>query len=134
MTGGRSRDGYSLEDDLKPIIEGKVALPNFKPLDLSHAVDRVACHGKSMRGNALLPGAGEHKTWAQFFLDYGQGGGLQGSGLVLYYGGYGKGGQAATFAICEHVKVKGFGANHSRGWHPGSCSKCGLDLSVDSGD
>ena len=127
---------YSLDDDLGPIIAGKVSPPNFKPVGVAEAVDNVAaCYSAAHRGRVQLPGPGlTGTTWAWYFLDYGQGGGLQGTGLVLYYGGYGKGGQAAKFAICEHEKVEGPGANHSRGWHPGWCSKCGLDLSVDSGD
>lgn len=126
------RSGYSLETDLMPIVEGKVALPNFKALDLEHAVGNIAaCYGPGVRGTALLA-LKQSKHWAQFFLDRGQGGGLQGSGVVLYWEA--SKGRAASFAICEHVKVEGAGANHSRGWHPGHCSKCGLDLSVDSGD
>lgn len=127
------RSGYSLEDDLMPIITGKAAVPNLKEIPLSDAVDNIAaCYGPSLRGNVRLPSGGA--TWAHYFLDRGQGGGLEGSGLVIYYGGYGKGGQAAKFAICEHTKVEGAGADHRRGWHPGSCSKCGLDMTVDSGD
>jgi hypothetical protein len=30
--------------------------------------------------------------------------------------------------------VEGPNANHSRGWHPGWCGKCGVDMSIDSGD
>lgn len=126
------RKGYSLLDDLQPIIDGKVALPNFKSLDLERAVGNIAaCYGPGLRGSALLPG-NPHREWAQFFLDRGQGGGLQGSGIVLYWSP--SKGKAATFAICEHVKADAPGANHSRGWHPGHCTKCGLDMSVDSGD
>lgn len=130
------RKGYTLETDLMPIVEGKVALPNFKPVSLEKAVASVAAtRGPGIRGNVCLPGA-THREWAQFFLDRGQGGSLEGTGLVLYYTvvkGYGVG-AAATFAICEHKKVAAPGANPSRGWHPGHCEKCGLDLSVDSGD
>jgi hypothetical protein len=126
------RNGYSLEDDLMPIIDGKIALPNFKPLELEHAVGNItACYGPGVRGNALLPDS-QHRCWAQFFLNRGQGGGLHGSGIVLYWSS--SKGKAASFAICDHEPAEGGGANHSRGWHPASCSKCGLDMSVDSGD
>lgn len=37
-------------------------------------------------------------------------------------------------AVCKHEKVPGSGANPQRGWHPGSCRLCGMDLTVDSGD
>lgn len=38
-----------------------------------------------------------------------------------------------TFAFCEHEWDES-GANHSRGWHPKVCTKCGFDASIDSGD
>lgn len=38
-----------------------------------------------------------------------------------------------TFFICDHDWDTS-GANHSRGWHPKRCLKCGYDASVDSGD
>lgn len=125
------RSGYLLSD-LQPIIDGKMPLPNFKPLELDHAVGNIAaCYAPGIRGNALIPG-NPHYAWAQFFLDRGQRGGLQGSGVVLYWSA-GKG-KAGAFAICVHEQVEGAGANHSRGWHPATCAKCGRDLSVDSGD
>jgi hypothetical protein len=126
------RDGYSLKHDMQPIIEGAVVLPNFNPIELEKAVASIAAsYGPGIRGNALIPGD-MHRNWAQFFLDTTQGGSCDGTGIVLYY--YRGKGAAARFAICEHTKVDGPGANHSRGWHPGSCSKCGLDMTVDSSD
>jgi hypothetical protein len=124
------RNGYSLDADLRPIIEGKVALPNAEPIQSD--VGSSILHYREMHcGTAVLPGG--KKEWnARFFLDYGQGGGLHGSGIVLYW--QNSKGVAASFAICDHKPVEGGGANHSRGWHPASCSKCGLDMSVDSGD
>jgi hypothetical protein len=128
------RTGYTMDGDLKPIMEGKVELPNAKPLERD--VGATILHYRTMHaGYALMPDG--RKEWnARFFLDYGQGGGLQGSGIVAWVawkdGAYRATGM--TFAICEHTKVEGAGANHSRGWHPGACSKCGLDMSVDSGD
>lgn len=124
---------YSLETDLQPIIDGKVALPNAKAIDRD--IGAAIIHYSQMHcGNALLPGG---RKWnARFFLDYGQGGGLHGSGIVAWTdwkdGAYRAVGM--SFAICDHAAVEGAGANHSRGWHPASCAKCGLDMSVDSGD
>jgi hypothetical protein len=126
------RNGYSLKGDLQPIIDGEIALPNYKPLDLEIAVGSIAAsYGPGMRGSALIPGD-RYGRWAQFFLDRGQGGGFHGSGVVLYWED--SKGKAASFAICDHKAIAGAGANPSRGWHPASCSKCGLDMSVDSGD
>jgi hypothetical protein len=127
------RKGFTLEDDLMPIIGGKVALPNAKPLDRD--IGSVMLLYTDMHcGNALLPAG---KKWnVRYFLDYGQGCQLYGSGIVAWTE-WKDGAYRATgmkFAICEHQVVEGAGANHSRGWHPARCSKCGTDLSVDSGD
>jgi hypothetical protein len=51
--------------------------------------------------------------------------------VIVYVNGEGV---LGTFAICKHEKVEGAGADHQRGWHPGHCGKCGMDMSVDSGD
>ena len=127
------RKGFTLEDDLMPIIQGKVALPNAKTIERD--VGAAILHYREMHsGNALLPAG---TAWnARFFLDYGQGGGLHGSGLVAWTdwkdGAYRAVGM--SFAICDHKAVVGAGANPMRGWHPAHCEKCGLDMSVDSGD
>lgn len=124
---------YSLETDLQPIIDGRVALPNAKAIDRD--IGAAIIHYSEMHcGAALLPAG---KKWnVRYFLDYGQGGGLHGSGIVAWTEW--KDGAmrpvGMTFAICDHTPVEGAGANHSRGWHPASCSKCGLDMSIDSGD
>ncbi len=128
------RHSYSMETDLLPIIKGNVELPNPEPLDRDVAA-AILHYAQMLTGIVLLNGG--RKIWnARYFLDYGQGGGLQGSGLVAWIalkdGAYRATG--LTFAICRHTPVTGAGANPSRGWHPASCAKCGLDLSVDSGD
>jgi hypothetical protein len=128
------RNGYSLETDLMPIIEGKIALPNPRPIE-GDVGSAILPYRQMHCGVALLPDG--KKQWeARFFLDRGQGGGLHGTGVVAWTdwkdGAYRA--VAMKFAICEHTQVEGPNANHSRGWHPASCSKCGLDMSVDSGD
>lgn len=125
---------YTLEDDLRPIMKGDVPVPNLQPLDRD--VGAAILYYREMHcGVAVLPGG--KKEWnARYFLDYGQGGGLYGCGIVAWTE-WKKDGYRAVgmkFAICQHTPVVGAGANPSRGWHPASCSKCGLDLSVDSGD
>jgi hypothetical protein len=133
QTTATKRNGYSLETDLMPIIEGKIALPNARPIETDVGAAILHYH-KMHSGQALLP---QGKKWnVRFFLDYTQGGSLTGAGIVAWTdwkdGAYRA--VAMTFAICDHKAVEGAGANHSRGWHPASCSKCGLDMSVDSGD
>jgi hypothetical protein len=129
-----NREIYTIERDLRPIIEGKVDLPNTSSIDSDVGV--AILHYREMySGIASLSGA--NKVWdARFFLNYGQGGQLYGSGIVAWTtwkdGAYRAVGM--KFAICDHEPTEGAGANHSRGWHPAHCSKCGLDMSVDSGD
>lgn len=129
----QKRSGFTLKDDLQPIIEGNVALPNAKPIE--HDISSAILHYHQMHsGQALLP---QGKKWnVRFFLDYGQSGQPYGSGIVAWTE-WKDGAYRATgmkFAICDHQPVEGSGANHSRGWHPARCSKCGLDMSIDSGD
>lgn len=127
------RNGYTLEADLMPIIKGKVMLPNAKAIDAD--VGAILLHYRTMHsGQALLP---RGTKWnVRFFLDYTQGGSPTGTGMVAWTE-WKDGAYRATgmkFAICEHKAVVGAGANPSRGWHPAHCEKCGLDMSVDSGD
>jgi hypothetical protein len=83
--------------------------------------------------------AGEaHTTWARAFVNHTQGGTFDGTGIVIWWRGQmqrgPEGSQIARFALCKHQKQQGSGANPSRGWHPGKCTKCGLDMTVDSSD
>jgi len=125
---------YDLERDLLPIMEGKVALPNAKPIDDDDVVSIL--HYRDMHpGRALLPNG--HTEWsARYFLDYGKGGQLYGTGIVAW-SAWRDGANRVSgykFAICEHEPKADAGANPSRGWNPAHCAKCGLDMTVDSGD
>lgn len=132
---------FSLEKDLMPIIRGEVPVPNLEIIDLAGATSSIAAIGHSLRpewGYALVDG---RKAWTFYFLTpagmgsvRGDNPSFDGGGYMLVYGGYPHGGYAARFAICEHQKVDDPGANHSRGWHPGRCVKCDLDMTIDSGD
>jgi hypothetical protein len=123
--------------------EGCAALPNFEQISVERGLNAIASgSGMKVSGvqNVLLPGA-ERTTWARLFLTMTQGGKLDGRGYVVWYKspwvssrGEPEGSQIGTFAICKHENVPGAGANPQRGWHPGSCLKCGLDMTVDSGD
>jgi hypothetical protein len=128
------RQGYELGTDLMPIIEGKVALPNPKPVERD--VGATVLYYRKMHCGTVLDANGK-KIWnARFFLDYGQGGQLYGSGVAAWTewkDGIERA-VAKKFAICDHKPVTLAGANPSRGWHPARCEKCGLDMSVDSGD
>ena len=67
-----------------------------------------------------------------FLNSAGMGGRFEGSGVILFSGSMGKA-RVLTFKFCEHDWDES-GANHSRGWHPAVCKKCGFDASIDSGD
>lgn len=124
---------YKYEKDLMPIVNGDVPLPNFKKIPSDLLLRNIASGGHMMEprwGYALING---HKQWAQYFL-FGAGMGSPpyvygGNGYVLAYPD-----NFGEFAICKHQKEEGAGANHNRGWHPGRCKHCGMDMTVDSSD
>lgn len=124
----RRKTGYTL-DDFSAILKGDAPLPNTEPAEpLEKGVNNIASLGHMQEpkwGYSLGPDG--HKAWTQYFLHV-----FDGSGYALIYGP--RGGRIIRFAICKHQKKTHSGANPSRGWHPGHCIKCGLDLSVDSGD
>lgn len=129
--------GYSLDDDLMPIVYGELALPNFEPGELARIANNIASGGHSMLARWGWARVDGRKQWAQFFLlpaamGNANSGSFDGSGYVIIWAHNAP--IVGTFAICRHQKKEGAGANHRRGWHPGSCEKCGLDMSVDSGD
>lgn len=128
--------GVNFDLHLKPIIEGQIPLPNFKPDDPLRVISNIACTGRSLEprwGYAKLSGL---PRWAMFFLS--------GAGMGSPPHIYGGGGYVfiydspdpivGTFAICRHEGVSEPGANPSRGWHPAHCAKCGIDLTIDSSD
>ena len=117
---------------LLEIAAGKRDLPNFKEVPLARGVAALACSGGPISRVESARLDGKRLGYARYAFGSTQGGVFDGTGYVmLYAGGVGK---IGTFAICEHEKVPGRGGNPDRGWHPGTCSKCGLDMTVDSGD
>ncbi len=128
---------FTFERDLKPITKGEVVLPNFEPMDAAVFLNNLAAIGHSWQSVwGYAKHEAERKNWAMFFLS-GAGMGSPphtygGGGYVVIWGNQGP--KVGTFAICRHEFRMGAGANPSRGWRPGSCAKCGLDMSVDSGD
>jgi hypothetical protein len=138
------------EEDYRPFIGpsgssiNPLALPNAEDVNPLDFLNTLAAGGHMMQpvwGYAMLPS--EHrKQWTQFFLTSdGMHGALDGGGYAVTYGGgrYIDGKYYPTpivrkFAICKHEKVLGPGANLSRGWSPGHCRHCGMDMSIDSGD
>lgn len=123
------------------IKAGKAPVPNLEEIPaedfLSHIVGWRGAGGQG--GHAKIQGSNVTAT-ATFFPNATQGGRFDGSGHVIWSGGWSTDQKryvtkTARFAICIHKKTEeGHSPNHQRGWHPGHCELCGLDMSVDSGD
>lgn len=132
---------YDLQVDLKPYISpwgGELALPNWEPIELQKFARKFV----GMGGIDVYPGQpglkvpeNHYRTrYGRIFTTHGQGNGWDGCGYAIVDTGWGNDPAVGHWAICKHEKVEGAGANHMRGWHPGFCSKCGMDMTVDSGD
>jgi hypothetical protein len=152
------RKSFDLREDLTPIMTGLTDVPNFKawdrdPLDFLNHLTLGGIWTPNGAGYAKVYHEGQqHSGWAKFFLHTTQGGGFDGSGDVIIYaspkydpdaesvpGSLMKGRMVGgaiigRFAICDHKKVDHPDADHRRGWHPGHCEKCGMNMTVDSGD
>lgn len=139
-----AQKSYTLDTDYAPIIKAEVEIPNAENVDPLLFLNNLASGGHSWVpkwGWALVNG---RKDWAQFFLTpAGMGGRFDGGGYAVVWRSSRYDQEAKKqihqplvlrFAICKHEKVSGPGANPIRGWHPGSCKHCGLDMTVDSGD
>lgn len=138
---------YDHATHMLPRITGTVRWEHAEPVDLLHAVNHITMGGVWMTyGGWFQRPDSANKSWARYFLSTNQGGGLTGEAMVFVYGsgGFWKkdapeewvGTKPSAFrvAICKHEKEPGAGANPRRGWHPGACKHCGLDMTVDSGD
>lgn len=127
----RSKKHEAFWQQLQDMMNGKSLVPNEEEMDLGRAVSNASLSWDVVPSKLRLKSDG-HTEWAIYFLGQTQGGFYDGSGMILSYG-HGKG-RAIRFALCKHEKVDGPGANPRRGWHPGYCKLCGLDMTVDSGD
>jgi hypothetical protein len=120
------------EEDFVPLIEGKLALPNFREEQVDVALYSILFASTSIAGCVRIAGRSGYPATARYYLDKGQAGQLMGTGLVIYSDrGVAK---AARFSLCQHVKADAPNADPHRGKHFGRCKKCGVDMSYDSGD
>lgn len=158
MTNTLARKKYT-RDDFAPFIgkqgavnNGLLPLPNVEDVEPLAFLNSLAASGHMMEpvwGYALLP-TESRQQWTQFFLlaDANMGFELSGSGYAVTYGGSQWvpddaakfGGRRVEkpivrrFAICKHERELHAGANPDRGWRPGHCKHCGMDMTIDSGD
>lgn len=117
---------YNLES-FHEIVEGRQPLPHPERIDDRRALNDIAAFGHSLEavwGTVL--NADGRRQWTQYLLNVSRG---EGWAIV-----YGEG--AFRFALCNHEKVLGPNdrPHHERGWSPGHCHLCGLDMAVDSSD
>ena len=116
-------------------------LPNAEDVDPLEFLNALAAGGHMMTPlwrYTLLPD-GSRQQWTMLFLlhDANMGGELGGGGYAVTYGAYQF--QKATpivrrFRICKHERELAPGADPDRGWSPGKCKHCGMDMTIDSGD
>lgn len=147
MTEALARKQYTRED-YEPFIgksgvpnRGLLPLPNARDVDPLQFLNDLAARGHMMTpvwGYSIdaptSPPTFSHTHWTQFFLlhDANMGMGLGGGGYAVVYGS--KAPAVRRFQICQHEKELHAGANESRGWSPGHCKHCGMDMTIDSGD
>lgn len=155
--GHTARKSYT-KADYEPFIgksgssnRGLKPLPNAKDVDPLAFLNDLAARGHMMEpvwGYALLPD-GSRPQWTQFFLlgDANMGMELGGGGYAVTYGPsrwepanevdsgrYVNQPIVRRFQICQHEIELHAGADPSRGWRPGHCKHCGMDMTIDSGD
>lgn len=112
-------------NDFEPIIKGEILPPNKE--EMTHEAFLCAV---SAGGHSLHPIWGwardEYRKWTQFFLRV-----SEGRGYGVSYPS-----ETYRFTLCVHEKVlrPTDNPNHIRGWDPGVCRLCGMDMDVDSGD
>lgn len=143
----RSQEYLKFNDLFDKVIEsnGELCLPNVKevtdPQEALNLISRTSglllfSNPYYLRIQNFDPPRGPqtHETcWYPkiFRNSAGMNSQFDGSGVILV-GRYPKS-KVYTFQMCEHEWDES-GANHSRGWHPKVCTKCGFDASIDSGD
>lgn len=146
----RNIEYQTFKDHLDNVLDsdGKLALPNVESIKDHHQALMAIAYSSPKLNKEIetpyrfrirnleppLPSGQTHEVtyYPKIFLNArGMAGNFDGSGTILTAAaGYAR---TFTFAICEHDWDKS-GANHSRGWHPARCKKCGFDASIDSGD
>ena len=122
------------------LSDGKICLPNVKEIEDPIKALSMISSARILRDipyrfrvrefDPPLNGKQTHMIayYAKIFTSAGgMGGRFDGQGVII------SGTKAFHFQMCEHDWDTS-GANHTRGWHPKVCRKCGFDASIDSGD
>ena len=125
--------GYTMPE-LQEYLDGNTPWPHNDNIVLGTAVNNIAASCHEMWRGHYAPDGQLSKVWAAYFPHRTQGGGLTGGFVCLYYDSTIWGGKAVEVTVCKHEKVVHDNARPQRGWHPGHCKLCGLDMTVDSSD
>lgn len=122
---------------LAPYLTGRSPWPNCREVGLGEAISIAAINPFMLfeRGFFCLLDDPIFRLFprpAIYFLGRTQRGVLDGSGFVMLNNR--DGGACYFVAVCVHEKEVSATAIPARGYIPGKCRKCGLDMTVDSGD
>ena len=128
------------------MCRGAFPLPSFTPVfsddapGMTKLISNVASGGSSNAtgvAHVHLPGT-DRTRWARLFPWFTQRGAMDGRGYILLYDtSYGRGRVpiGGTYTLCEHeYNDQSTQYMKQRGDHRGYCTKCGLNMSVDSSD
>lgn len=138
-----TRKRYVIAEDMVPYLHPLRAwnqqeiLPNLEqitdPLEALRLIGWAKANVDYYNAAVKLPGERFSSYCNLFTNGTPGGGGWDGSGVLLIRD-YPQP-RIFRFALCKHEKTEeGHKPNPGRGWHPGHCKHCGMDMSVDSGD
>jgi hypothetical protein len=127
---------FTLET-LKPYLDGDEPWPEMRelaamPASLGVLIGASITPLPHIRG--IRNSEGRYNA-ARYFLVHTQGGAYTGEAYVLFshwHQGYPKMRFIKVMACAHDPVSRGTREQQMRGWHPSKCSKCGLDMSVDS--
>lgn len=130
MTDRPYRGAYQREEFNQFIGDGRgrmnevLALPNVRDVDHLFFLSNISAggHGLEFAWGWCRAEPDHQAQWTALFLHV-----REGAGYAVIYPK-----RTLTFAICEHEKVST--PSSSRTYKPGYCGKCGIDMTVDSGD
>lgn len=128
-----------LEEVKKHTVHSPPYIPHWEKVDYADFLVNLALGGHHLAVHSGyvrlhgVDGPSGYVSWTTFFLHRTQNSIYDGSGMFVRYEAS-RPPITGRFWICKHEKVDAPDANHIRGWHPGWCKLCGLDMTVDSGD
>ena len=139
------RKHYTVEVDMKPYLyplqawNQQIPLPNLvevtDPKEALRLIRWYNANTNYYNAAIKLPDR-QYSTYCKLFLASTPMGGTtswNGSGIFMTHDYPDP--RIFKFALCLHEKTEeGHSPNHNRGWHPGHCKHCGMDMTVDSGD